>query len=128
MGIATSNTKSSSSRIRMRANHHARLSARVRLSAASLLLILFASSPPWRVAIAARSLSAPRARSSHRPTDAYDRSVTTFSPEGRLLQLEYALVAAEERGRGLTVCVECDGAVVFAYPSAGDDDDPPDPG
>jgi len=36
--------------------------------------------------------------------------------------LEYALIAAEERGRGLTVCVECDGVVMFAFPSSDDDD------
>ena len=40
-----------------------------------------------------------------------------------MLQLEYALIAAEERGRGLTVCVECDGVVVFAFPSSDDDEE-----
>ena len=42
-----------------------------------------------------------------------------------MLQLEYALIAAEERGRGLTICAECDGVVVFAFPS-GDEDDAED--
>ena len=41
------------------------------------------------------------------------------------MQVEYALIAAEERGRGLTVCAECDGVVVFAFP-CGDDDDADD--
>ncbi|KAL7547568.1 hypothetical protein ACHAWF_010861 [Thalassiosira exigua] len=78
-----------------------------------------------RLASAARSLSARRVRGAPtaRSADRYDRSVTTFSPEGRLLQLEYAQVAAEERGRGLTACVEYDGTVVFAFPSGGPDDD-----
>ncbi|KAL7536274.1 hypothetical protein ACHAXR_007038 [Thalassiosira sp. AJA248-18] len=72
---------------------------------------------------AARSLSARRVQGTPtRAADKYDRSITTFSPEGRLLQLEYALIAAEERGRGLTVCVECDGVVVFAFPSTSDGD------
>jgi len=36
--------------------------------------------------------------------------------------LEYALIAAEERGRGLTVCVEWDGIVIFAFPSSDNSD------
>jgi 20S proteasome alpha/beta subunit len=72
---------------------------------------------------AARSLSARKVRArSSSSGERYDRSITTFSPDGRLLQLEYALIAAEERGRGLTVCVECDGVVIFAFPS-GDNED-----
>ena len=67
----------------------------------------------------ARSLSARRVRGTpSRANNRYDRSITTFDPEGRLLQLEYALIAAEERGRGLTVCVEWDGIVIFAFPSS----------
>ena len=69
----------------------------------------------------ARSLSARRVRGTpSRVNNRYDRSITTFDPEGRLLQLEYALIAAEERGRGLTVCVERDGIVIFAFPSSDD--------
>lgn len=88
------------------------------------LLALTTRRRPPLFADAARSLSARRVRGAppSRAADKYDRSVTTFSPEGRLLQLEYALIAAEERGRGVTVCVERDGVVVFAFPS-GDDDD-----
>ncbi|KAK1748552.1 hypothetical protein QTG54_000491 [Skeletonema marinoi] len=70
----------------------------------------------------ARSLSARRVRGTpSRVNNRYDRSITTFDPEGRLLQLEYALIAAEERGRGLTVCVERDGIVIFAFPSSDGD-------
>ena len=77
---------------------------------------------------AARSLSARKVRArSSSSSERYDRSITTFSPDGRLLQLEYALIAAEERGRGLTVCVECDGVVIFAFPS-GDNEDAVDDG
>ena len=73
---------------------------------------------------AARSLSARKVRArSSSSSERYDRSITTFSPDGRLLQLEYALIAAEERGRGLTVCVECDGVVIFAFPSGDNDED-----
>jgi len=82
-----------------------------------LLVIVFL--PP---ADGARSLSARRVRGTpSRVNNRYDRSITTFDPEGRLLQLEYALIAAEERGRGLTVCVERDGIVIFAFPSSDGD-------
>lgn len=82
----------------------------------SLLLITVCIITP---ADGARSLSARRVRGSpSRANNRYDRSITTFDPEGRLLQLEYALIAAEERGRGLTVCVEWDGIVIFAFPSS----------
>lgn len=88
-----------------------------------LLIALFLHSHRL-AAHAARSLSARRVRgiSTARSADKYDRSITTFSPDGRLLQLEYALIAAEERGRGLTVCVEYEGVVVFAFPSGCQDD------
>ena len=68
----------------------------------------------------ARSLSARRVRGSGnaQSENKYDRSVTTFSDQGRLLQVEYATVAAEERGRGLTVCVELNGVVIMAFPSS----------
>ncbi len=83
-----------------------------------LLLIIVVCIPP---ADGARSLSARRVRGTpSRANNRYDRSITTFDPEGRLLQLEYALIAAEERGRGLTVCVERDGIVIFAFPSSDD--------
>jgi len=82
------------------------------------LLLLIICLPP---ADGARSLSARRVRGTpSRVNNRYDRSITTFDPEGRLLQLEYALIAAEERGRGLTVCVERDGIVIFAFPSSYD--------
>lgn len=69
----------------------------------------------------ARSLSARRVRGSGnaQTENKYDRSVTTFSDQGRLLQVEYATIAAEERGRGLTVCVELNGVVIMAFPSSG---------
>ena len=87
-----------------------------------LLLLIICLSP----ADGARSLSARRVRGPSRNTaERYDRSITTFDPEGRLLQLEYALIAAEARGRGLTVCVEWDGNVIFAFPSSIDDSDVP---
>ncbi len=86
------------------------------------LLLIICLSP----ADGARSLSARRVRGpSRNAAERYDRSITTFDPEGRLLQLEYALIAAEERGRGLTVCVEWDGNVIFAFPSSIDDSDVP---
>lgn len=68
----------------------------------------------------ARSLSARRVRGSGnaQTENKYDRSVTTFSDQGRLLQVEYATIAAEERGRGLTVCVELNGVVIMAFPSS----------
>ncbi len=83
------------------------------------LLVLITLSIP--TADGARSLSARRVRGTpSRASNRYDRSITTFDTEGRLLQLEYALIAAEERGRGLTVCVEWDGIVIFAFPSSDD--------
>lgn len=87
----------------------------VKLSVASLLLLSL-----LHQSYAARSISAKKVRNPNtsRAADRYDRSITTFTPEGRLLQLEYSLIAAEERGRGLTVCVEWEGVVIFAFPSS----------
>lgn len=90
-----------------------------------LLLITLLQHFQHHQAHAARSLSARRVRgipSTRSSAEKYDRSITTFSPDGRLLQLDYALIAAEERGRGLTVCVEYDGVVIFAFPSGNNDD------
>jgi len=74
----------------------------------------------------ARSLTARRVRATSPQADRYDRSITTFHPSGRLLQLEYSLVAAEERGWGVTVALEWEGVVILAFPSAVSEEDSSD--
>jgi 20S proteasome alpha/beta subunit len=54
---------------------------------------------------------------------AYDRSVTVFSPEGRLLQVEYARSAAGERG-GTVAAYQDDDVVCVALVSGGEGSSP----
>jgi len=42
----------------------------------------------------------------------YDQSVTTFSPDGRVYQVEYAMKAVENSGTSVAIC--CKDGVVFA--------------
>jgi len=42
----------------------------------------------------------------------YDQSVTTFSPDGRVFQVEYAAKAVENSGTSLAIC--CKDGVIFA--------------
>ena len=56
--------------------------------------------------------------SSRRSTPVYDRSVTTWDPSGRLLQVEYGIEAAD---RGGTVCAVVVGKTVYVLVAGGMD-------
>ncbi|KAL7461737.1 hypothetical protein ACHAXS_002145 [Conticribra weissflogii] len=112
----------------MRTNIHFQLISPNRIAPLVISAALFLLCQS-QTAQGARSLTARRVRATSPQADRYDRSITTFHPSGRLLQLEYSLIAAEERGWGVTVALEWEGVVILAFPSAvseeecGDGDD-----
>jgi 20S proteasome alpha/beta subunit len=86
------------------------------ISLLAALIILFVEAPHSHSKRSSSSLSRGRSRQQ------YDRSITLFSDDGRLLQVEYS---AEASNKGSTVaCLKCsDKSVCFAVETIGGTDD-----